>query len=134
MALVEGFRPRGQPARRSILENSNTTTRLSLPAKLAAGLALIAGLGALALIFVAPAPNADAALKPAASLCPNPGVFTGTNASGNLQAALDDAIAKAEACAGCCDMLVTWEVQEISGRRGGIAGFDDVNVKIVASW
>jgi hypothetical protein len=103
-------------------------------ARVLTALALLAGLSALAMAMLVPAQSAEAALKPAASLCPNPGVFTGTNSSGNLQAALDDAIAKAETCAGCCDMLVTWEVQEISGRRGGIAGFNDLNVKIVASW
>jgi hypothetical protein len=98
-------------------------------------LVLALTLGAAALLVPGTVPNADAqgSVKPAAA-CPNPGVYTGTSTTGSLQGALDNAIAAAEACAGCCDFLVTWRLVEVDGRRGGFAGFNDVNVTINASW
>ncbi len=68
-----------------------------------------------------------------ASSCPNPGVFTGHDDTGDFQLALEDAIAEAATCAGCCDLLITYEVTKTTGRAGGFAGFDDIYVTIVAT-
>ena len=94
-------------------------------------LGLVATWVVLGLLVPASAP-AEAA-RPGAA-CPNPGVFTGTDANGNFQAALDDAIAQAEACAPCCDFITTYSVIETTGRRGGFAGFNDIYVEIRASY
>ncbi len=68
-----------------------------------------------------------------AASCPNPGVFTGHDDTGKFQLALEDAISKAATCAGCCDQLISYEVVETTGRSGGIAGFNDIYVTILAT-
>lgn len=95
------------------------------------------GTVALALLKGDPISDADAAVGEALASgpsCSNPGLYTGTSNTGSFQGALDDAIAAAAACAGCCDMLVTWEFVAADGREGGFAGFNEVNVEIKASW
>ncbi len=62
------------------------------------------------------------------------GVFTGTDSAGDFQAALEDAVADAVAAAGCCDILVNYEVLETTGRVGGLLGLDEISVKIYAKW
>jgi len=68
-----------------------------------------------------------------AASCPNPGVFTGHDPTGDFQLALEDAISEAATCAGCCDLLISYEVTKTTGRAGGFAGFDDIYVTIIAT-
>ncbi len=97
--------------------------------------ALAVAISAAVVMVGAPTPTAEAASSIGAiAACPNPGFYTGTSTSGSFQGALDAAIAKAETCAGCCDMLVTWSFVAADGREGGFAGFNEVNVTIKASW
>jgi hypothetical protein len=58
--------------------------------------------------------------------------FKGTSNSGNVQKALDLAIRAAEDSATGADRLITWTLKDVSGRRGGIAGFNEVTVAIGA--
>jgi hypothetical protein len=95
---------------------------------------LTVALSAAVLLISAPTPTAEAGGGLSASACPNPGYYEGTSTSGSWQGALDDAIAAAETCAGCCDMLVTWDFVSADGREGGFVGHNEVNVTIKASW
>ncbi|MCS6804208.1 MAG: hypothetical protein RMM98_00605 [Acidobacteriota bacterium] len=61
-------------------------------------------------------------------------VFVGINQQGDFQKALNDALAKAQDAAGCCDHLVTYRVTDIQGQVGGIAGRNQITVTISASW
>jgi hypothetical protein len=58
--------------------------------------------------------------------------FTGTAKNGNIQKALEAAIKAAQQAAPGADRLVNWTVKEISGRQGGIAGFNEATVTIRA--
>ena len=96
---------------------------------------LTVALSAAVLMIGGPTPTVDARSGSlSTSTCPNPGYYDGTSSSGSFQGALDDAIANAAACAGCCDMLVTWDFVSADGREGGFAGFNEVNVTIKAGW
>jgi hypothetical protein len=66
--------------------------------------------------------------------CQNPGFYTGTDDNGVFQDALEDAIAAAETCAGCCDQRVSYEVLQTRGERGGFVFINDIEVTIEASW
>jgi hypothetical protein len=57
---------------------------------------------------------------------------TGTSKEGNLEEALRGAVREASDLvnrAGA-DRMVVWEVEKISGRQGGFAGFREVSVTI----
>jgi hypothetical protein len=49
---------------------------------------------------------------------------------GSLQEALDAAIQAALDSAKGADRMVTWTLKKVSGREGGIAGFNEVAVVI----
>lgn len=68
------------------------------------------------------------------SLSASAGTFTGTDANGNFQAALDDAVAQAETAAGCCDIRIQYEVLDTTGQRGGFIYLNDISVRIHARW
>lgn len=56
--------------------------------------------------------------------------FGGTSNKG-LQPALDEAIQAAmKAHAGVADAMIEWELVKVSGRQGGIAGFNETTVTI----
>ena len=59
--------------------------------------------------------------------------FEGTSKSGNLQEALDHAIAAAQAGVTVADWLTEWTLKSVSGRRGGIGGFKEATVTIEAT-
>jgi hypothetical protein len=59
----------------------------------------------------------------------------GTSQTGNVQEALDKAIGNAfEQAPNQSDVMVLYELKSISGRVGGIAGFNDVSVTIKARF
>jgi hypothetical protein len=58
--------------------------------------------------------------------------FKGTSKTGDVEEALHKAIAAAEKSVRHPDAMVEWTLRSISGRNGGIAGFRDVTVTIVA--
>ena len=59
-------------------------------------------------------------------------LFTGNSKNANLQAALDDALQKAQLARSqtVADAMFDYRVETIHGRRGGFAGFNDVAVTI----
>ncbi len=63
-----------------------------------------------------------------------PPVYSGTSIDGNLQAALDEALAKAQQGVadetGIQDAVFTWELSAIHGVRGGFVGLQDLTVEI----
>ena len=65
---------------------------------------------------------------------PNSGIFAGTDANGDFQAALDAAVAAAETAAGCCDIRVNYTVLSTTGQRGGFVFLNDITVTIKADW
>ncbi len=56
--------------------------------------------------------------------------FTGTSAKGDFSEALQNAIALALKAEHVVDAMVTYKVSRIGGRRGGIAGFNELTVVI----
>ena len=62
--------------------------------------------------------------------------YAGTDAEGNLQKALDAALAKAQdACSHrdgkvISDLMLDWQLRSVAGVRGGIAGKREVTVTI----
>ena len=58
--------------------------------------------------------------------------FKGTSKTGNVQKALDLAIKAAQDAAPGADRLITWTLQKVAGRQGGIAGFRECTVVIKA--
>jgi hypothetical protein len=59
--------------------------------------------------------------------------FSGTSKSGSFEEALGHAIAAAERSAGHPDALVTWTLDSVSGRNGGVAGLRELKVVIQAT-
>jgi enamine deaminase RidA (YjgF/YER057c/UK114 family) len=62
--------------------------------------------------------------------------YVGESATGSIQGALERALQQLDqdlAAGGVFDALATWEIVEITGWRGGIAGFNTVRVKISAT-
>ena len=57
--------------------------------------------------------------------------FTGTSKNGDIAEALQDAIQLAKE--GLRSSLITWRVDEISGKSGGFVELNDLVVKIVAT-
>jgi hypothetical protein len=58
--------------------------------------------------------------------------FTGTSRSGDLAEALSDALRQATESSQTSDVLVTWTIEKISGKRGGIAGLNEICITIAA--
>jgi len=58
--------------------------------------------------------------------------FSGVSRQGDLNDALGDAVRKAEASAAerGADILIEWELVKVRGRRGGFAGFNEIQVTI----
>lgn len=110
-----------------------TRSRLFLLAL--SGVALLAT-AAFSQAWQAAPPARDAAAPPAPGRDPaDVGLrFTGHSASGDFQAALEDARFQADqyfAQFGA-DILVHYRVLGTTGRRGGFAGFNDIYVTIAA--
>jgi hypothetical protein len=63
---------------------------------------------------------------------PAPGTFRGTSAKGDFQEALGLAIQAAQQSAPGADRMVEWTFAGASGRHGGIAGFNELTVAILA--
>ncbi len=65
----------------------------------------------------------------------DPNVYSGKSADGNLQAALADALTKAQAAMSKsgADAQWNWELAKVSGKRGGITGTQElvVDVRVV---
>lgn len=62
-------------------------------------------------------------------------VVQGTSPKGDVQEALNRAIAAAfDEGPSHPDVMLTYEVKSIKGRMGGIAGFNDVTVSILARF
>lgn len=57
--------------------------------------------------------------------------FTGTSKNGDVAEALQNAIQLAKE--GLQSSLITWRVDEISGKSGGFVDLNDLTVKIVAT-
>jgi hypothetical protein len=55
---------------------------------------------------------------------------TGTSNKGNLQEALDTAVATALRNAPGADRLVKWKLECVTGEQGGIAGINQLTVEI----
>jgi len=58
--------------------------------------------------------------------------FTGTSQRGDLEAALGHAIKQAMDSSQIADVLITWTIEKISGKSGGIAGWKEISVTIAA--
>jgi hypothetical protein len=58
--------------------------------------------------------------------------FTGTSQNGDLAEALKHAIKQAMDSSQIADVLVTWTIEKISGKSGGIAGWKEVSITIAA--
>ncbi len=62
-------------------------------------------------------------------------IYQGESAGGNLQEALDSALQQLDGAlgeGGVSDATASWKIIEVTGQRGGIAGFRRVQVKIAA--
>ena len=59
-------------------------------------------------------------------------LFKGTSSKGDVEEALQKAIASAEKSVRHPDAMVDWTLKSVSGRSGGIAGFHEVTVTIEA--
>lgn len=62
--------------------------------------------------------------------------YDGESPTGDLQEALDNALQQLSADlgeGGVADAMAQWSVVEITGRLGGIAGFDAVGVRVRAT-
>ena len=58
--------------------------------------------------------------------------FTGMSRTGDVKEALSDALEQAERSSSTSHPLVRWTIEKISGQHGGIAGFKEVSVTILA--
>jgi hypothetical protein len=56
--------------------------------------------------------------------------FEGTSNRGDFQEALTNAVDNALNSASGADMLIAWELEKVTGERGGIAGVDNITVTI----
>lgn len=62
--------------------------------------------------------------------------YEGESAAGNIQEALDAALAKVSndlGEGGVSDALATWKIDEVTGQLGGIAGFHSTKVTLIAT-
>lgn len=62
----------------------------------------------------------------------SPTSFTGTSPKGDLIEALNDAVEQAEKSSNASHPLVKWTLEKINGQHGGIAGFKEISVTILA--
>lgn len=58
--------------------------------------------------------------------------FRGTSAKGDIEEALQKAIAAAAGTVKHPDAMVEWTLKSVAGRSGGIAGFNQITVTIEA--
>jgi hypothetical protein len=58
------------------------------------------------------------------------GKFTGTSDHGDFQEALRNAINDAIEASGGADIIINWRLDNVTGKSGGIAGIDELNVTI----
>jgi hypothetical protein len=58
--------------------------------------------------------------------------FTGTSQRGDLAEALGHAIKQAMDSSQIADALVTWTIENVSGRSGGFPGWKELSVTIAA--
>jgi hypothetical protein len=91
------------------------------------------GLGSLATMLL-PGPRGARAEQPADQPGHRGGrkTYSGTSKKGDIEEALQLAINSAIP-QGQADRLVVWSLKEITGRSGGIAGFNEVTVTIEAT-
>jgi len=88
------------------------------------------------LVPLALAAAQDAKTDPAATTTTrttvDPNVYSGKSADGNLQAALADALTKAQAAVAKtgADIQFNWELAKVSGKRGGITGTQELVVDV----
>lgn len=72
--------------------------------------------------------------RPARGLTPVGLVFSGHSSDGNLQVALDQALARAQQAIGessmISDAIFSWDLTAIHGVRGGFIGLRDIDVEI----
>jgi hypothetical protein len=83
----------------------------------------------MAAIYVTTACSSDAS--------PQEHEFVGISEQRSFEEALDDALKQlrqAMAEEGIADNQASWKLVEITGRVGGIAGFDELQVKITATF
>ncbi len=62
-------------------------------------------------------------------------IYQGESTDGKLQEALDKALQQLDGDlgeGGVSDGMASWKIIEVTGQRGGIAGFHSVQVKIAA--
>ncbi len=92
-------------------------------------IALLALLVPLALALAAETQKTDPAPTRTAV---DPDLYSGRSADGNLQAALADALSKAQAgvSKGGADIQFNWELAKVSGKRGGITGSKEIVVEV----
>ena len=59
-------------------------------------------------------------------------LYNGVSVNGVLQEAINDALTKAQAAMGktTADVQFTWTLSTVSGKRGGIAGSQELDVQI----
>src|SRR5262245_53325656 len=88
------------------------------------------GAGAAGSVLLPPARAADDAPKKGK---PKKKAFKGTSKKGNLQEALNLAVQAALKSVKGADRLAEWTLKDVSGRQGGVAGFNEVVVTIEAS-
>ena len=97
-------------------------------------LALLALLVPLALATAAQTQKTDPATTTTRTSV-DPNAYSGKSADGNLQAALADALTKAQAAVAKTgtDVQFNWELAKVSGKRGGITGSQElvVDVRVV---
>jgi hypothetical protein len=66
---------------------------------------------------------------------PSERIYQGESTDGKLQEALDKTLQQLDgdlAEGGVSDAMASWKIIEVTGQRGGIAGFHSVQVKIAA--
>lgn len=59
--------------------------------------------------------------------------FIGTSRRGDLGEAIANAIREAMGSSQGDDVLIKWTIKKISGKRGGIAGLNEISVTIAAA-
>jgi hypothetical protein len=91
----------------------------------------LALLALLVLLALAAAQTAKSAPAPARTAV-DPNVYSGKSADGNLQAALADALSKAQAgvAKNGADLQFNWELAKVGGKRGGISGSQELVVDV----
>jgi hypothetical protein len=102
----------------------------TLPTTLAVALLILSATGAALFAQNGQEGAKPAAAKPAGGDAPL--VFSGRSADANFQEALNDALQKAqlELTKTVADLRFTYQVDKITGTRGGFAGVNEIKVDI----